>query len=540
MKKILCIALSVIMLTLALPIAAFAEENNYECTVSTDGGEAVGHASYTAAMKNLTAGHTYIVNILKDVAHTNFSLGEAKRYKDTETSIVIYGNDHKITVSQGNFPFYYLGEYTLEVNDLYITHDSGFNVRCQWSAESTATKVTTFNNCTFDSYNSTQHDGLFLMKGAAAGNNVVLNLNGCTVSSAAECVFNVFNGTDATINITDTTITHNAGRAGWNANALVLCVNDNTKCTVNVKGASNLIVAPNFAWDASELSPGSISNDVSSMFYARTGAPELTVNLSANDDGDLPTLFMNILDNGANDTRTLNKFVVQENSAKVTLNDAGATYKATAFAATKGIYLPASDVPYYATTGEIATAGSAWTTSVEDNTADVEFIPVSRMFDTLDGASLRLSNPSGIRFESEIDDRLLAVDGVTFGMLLAPTAALTADTFTVDYVTENGYINHVAGDNPYYKENGEDTKSILRAALTGIPVDNASVNTKLSARAYIMIGEDIYYAAYDDNNSRSMYDVAVLAQAAIDAGTYDVDTDDQAIITAVITAGANA
>lgn len=593
MKKILCIALSVIMLTLALPIVAFAEENNYVCTISTNGGTAEGCTDWITALKKIDttgAGNKYVVTLLSDVAdvgNTGYNLLSGLSSFNAETDITIKSDEnanrnYKISSKIGSYGFYAIQNYNLTLTnvDVIATSDDGngnTNTKTMFgstvgSSDTNSTTIT-FNNCNLTQNKTDVEKERAFFQLQTKGHTFEVNFNDCTLNNLAgksaliwvdngakatinfnntvvtdnvsETVIRAKGGSNATVNLNDSDIKHLSGHGTWSTSGIFMA--DGSTLTCNVNGNSTLEAIASYVH--TEETDYEWSNGYNRIFYARDlSGNTVSVNLGANEDGEYPTL---ILD--ANSSLT-GEFTYDGNTytgnemrkwnyyaeGVTTYNDQGASYKASAFVATKGIYLPVSDVPYYATTGEIATAGAAWTTSAEENTADVEFIPVSRMFDTLDGASLRLSNPSGIRFESEIDDRLLEVDGVTFGMLLAPTADLTADTFTVDYVTENGYINHVAGDNPYYKANNEDTKSILRAALTGIPVDNAPVNTKLSARAYIMIGEDIYYAAYDDNNSRSMYDVAVLAQEAIDAGTYDVDTDDQAIITAVITAGANA
>ena len=512
MKKILAFILVLTMVVSMLVVTAFAEDN--VCTVSVNGGTAVGYTDFNEAMNSFSDGNTYVVEILSNVTLSTVSIGQSISSYNANTKITINGNDNTLS-SEVTHVFYELGKFNLEVNDLTMVHtSSGNHTKSGWYAGSVEGGVaTTFNNCTIVSTRT--DDGLFKMKAGEAGYKFVLNLNNCTVSSAAESVFNVFNGTDATINITDTTIKHNSGIGPFNAKSLILCVNNNTKCTVNVKGASNLVVEPTFAYPPEELSPGSTANNVSNMFYARTGAPELTVNLLADDDGDLPTLFMNILDNGANDTRSDNRFVLQTDSAKITLNDNGATLKASAFAATKGVVLPeavtdGTFLGWSSVDGLYKAGDYSNATATEDITFTSAVIDADS-FKMLEGAAITTAEPYGMRFDVEIADELVNSLGsnAKFGMWIMPTEFLTGKTFTYGDLYTGEYL-----DIELSLLEDKSESDIYGTAITNISKSSTGVNMKFSARAYLRVTyadgkTNLLYADYSDtDNVRSLADVA--------------------------------
>lgn len=171
--------------------------------------------------------------------------------------------------------------------------------------------------------------------------------------------------------------------------------------------------------------------------------------------------------------------------------------------------------------GTVDESGNAVTKWVVDNavytgttyanataTSDVTLTPVTALFTTMDGASIRTEDPAGIRFEAWFDDSLLALDGIETGILLTLYSSdVTADTFTLTYNTAH-LINQKGGQ---YKEEGTD--NYLRVALVGI--GEGSYSVQFAARAYIKLGDDVIYADFDvADNVRSMQEVATAALAS--------------------------
>ena len=152
------------------------------------------------------------------------------------------------------------------------------------------------------------------------------------------------------------------------------------------------------------------------------------------------------------------------------------------------------------------------------------------------GASVRISEPTGIRFRAQCDPVVLDVIrrvadvtvtenpepseddievlNVTFGTIIAPTQFITGDDFTKD--TENYTVGE--GVEPYVDVpsdgNFKGVDGQIAGSLVGIDADMK--NVLFSGRAYVsfkMNGEDYtYYAAMNDNE-RSVVTVAEAALA---------------------------
>ena len=160
-------------------------------------------------------------------------------------------------------------------------------------------------------------------------------------------------------------------------------------------------------------------------------------------------------------------------------------------------------------------------------TADVVLTPLTSLFTTLDGASVRVDAPAGIRFEAWFDDALLALDGIEVGVLVTGNSdTLTSDTFVLSGNETDGYtvngqavINQAGGP---YKEDGTD--NLLRVVLANISEEYYDV--EFAARAYIKLNGVTYYAGFDSENVRSLKGVAI---AALELPEYENNTFLQSI-----------
>jgi hypothetical protein len=249
-------------------------------------------------------------------------------------------------------------------------------------------------------------------------------------------------------------------------------------------------------------------------------AGKLTVNLAAGskmefdriNDGQNKNVFINLL----GDTKN------------VTINDNGCIFKAGKDALAAGVVLP--------TCVSDGNGGSALGFNVSNDTmtfaeecvkADateaLEFTAFffdAEGFKLLDGASIRLEKPYGIRFtaqvSSELYETLKALDpNVEFGMILAPTRKVF-NGFQPDEMAardkavikcEKWAVENVNGIYAYTGAIYLADDALLANA------DEATFEAKISAMAYVKFtvnGETrIIYTTYDETvNSRSILDVA--------------------------------
>ena len=148
----------------------------------------------------------------------------------------------------------------------------------------------------------------------------------------------------------------------------------------------------------------------------------------------------------------------------------------------------------------------------------------------LDGAAVRLTDPTGLRFKAVVGaDYLARFEGdgktVTYGIIIAPTDYITG-AFTVEALGEGKYVEVNAEKLQNESTKTEDGYLVFTAALAPVQEDNYGRN--FSARSYIKVVEGdtttYYYSEYDaTENSRS---IAYVAQEALNDTTVTY-TDDQ-------------
>ena len=143
----------------------------------------------------------------------------------------------------------------------------------------------------------------------------------------------------------------------------------------------------------------------------------------------------------------------------------------------------------------------------------------------LDGASVRLSNPSGLRFTAVLGAAYLdSFKGegkeVSFGILIAPTDYVNSvDEFTIkdlEALDVKGAKYKAIDANKCANDTDADESYVFTGVLA--PVQEGNYNRNFSARAYIKVVEGdtvtYYYSEYDEDlNSRSIEYVAEKAYA---------------------------
>ncbi len=162
--------------------------------------------------------------------------------------------------------------------------------------------------------------------------------------------------------------------------------------------------------------------------------------------------------------------------------------------------------------------------------------------DLIAGASIRLDEPTGLRFETKVDADMLAAlasGGYTFrvGTLIAPTDKLGEGAFTAEALSAAG----VAFLDLFSSMEDASDKSGYFATITEILA--ANYTRVFSAVSYIeVIVDGAPIRVYDDyvaaDNSRSVYDVACRALAGYEAGTTQYATV-KGFIDSVVTLDAN-
>lgn len=125
------------------------------------------------------------------------------------------------------------------------------------------------------------------------------------------------------------------------------------------------------------------------------------------------------------------------------------------------------------------------------------------------GASVRLSEPSGLRFQSKVSTALANNSEATFGTLIIPKSELgenelTKDTQTVVNIPQTKWATESVKTN--YPENYEAGYEYFNAVLTNIP--EAYYGEVIVARSYVCIDGEYYYS---EEIERSIAQVAAYA-----------------------------
>ena len=136
------------------------------------------------------------------------------------------------------------------------------------------------------------------------------------------------------------------------------------------------------------------------------------------------------------------------------------------------------------------------------------------------GAQIRLSDPTGIRFIAEIN--ISAYGGVEaideYGILYGPTSKVSDSGFNPASLTLK--TDYVKVPSQVCMKGGDGSKGYYKFALA-VNVAPKNYNVKFSARAYITLknGNTIYSDYIELNNSRSVADIARIAIEDVSTST---------------------
>ena len=145
-------------------------------------------------------------------------------------------------------------------------------------------------------------------------------------------------------------------------------------------------------------------------------------------------------------------------------------------------------------------------------------------FGLLDGASIRISEPSGLRFTAVLGaDYLASLNGnVSYGIIIAPTDYVkAAGEFTIEAL--EGLT--VTGGSKYkvipaeYCSNNPEVDGYYEFSAVLAPIQATNYDRAFSARAYVKVDGVYYYSEYDEDlNSRSVSEVADKAYNDLSVG----------------------
>ena len=446
-----------------------------------------------SALSSATVGSTVTIDLVGDVTSGNISI------PDRGLTIVINGNNKTWTanITNEDYAFSHIAyAKSFTVNDLTLNSNKrGFRWIYDSSQTYQATNLSadtvdvTFNNCTMTVDGST--GGVFELRGiknssgAAVNYNVTLNKTTVTQTAGKEALFYVRSADSRTVKIDITNDSHLTMTAPNVDNAAhVLLYSDTGNTTVSVSGDSTL--TQGFGIARTKETMFNVTNTCTSFVLNLGKGAELTLNAKL-----------------ASGTTTACSYV-EKGSGSVKIYDQGATYitNADALKATSGVTLPTVTATEGNTFLGFACGDKLYKNGAKfTNTEATEGISATSVlfsnddFNMTGTASMRLEDPSGIRFKLGISNELLTLLGNNvdkISVIIAPktVAELTFGTegaILASYDATKGWSD-TDTDNNY-----------LRASVTfDAETNEAIANLMLSARGCFKI-------TYADNSSEMIY-----------------------------------
>ena len=515
------------------------EMNNPNNLVYTEvGGTKTFYSSLSAAINAVGTGDSPVIHLLRDIAVTSTItpswLGEYDPANMRTVKIdgrkADNSGNYTITVSEKFFNN--MAYYNLEMSNVNMIFNAvGVDGVFAWEAQcntgnanrSSQTQTTKFTNCTFTAPDGNALDSgaggnFFKLKGNGkdgangAGDLDVYNLifDGCTMVENAGNILIVHHGASANITVKDTHIKHTGGATS--SNVSVFKFFDCDGVTLRITGSSVI---------ESALPEAAPNADTYMIYWMGSVDTEATHKLILD---STVTLYLN----SAAD-RTDNQWINNAISNKLVIEDAGATYKASATMLKSGVNLPVLNtragvyLGWSDGTSLISAGGVKYT--VANATEDGSFSPVKAgTFKMLSGASIHTSGDYGIRFETEVSDDIVAMlgDRISLHMWIMPKALLGNNAFVKTSLYEGEYMTFDLGADQI---TGQGTgTTIYSGDLLGIPKRLGGVTTEFTARAFLKItyadsSTAYIYSEYDATaNTRSVYQVA---KAAYEYGITD-------------------
>ena len=474
--------------------------NNKDMVKVTVGetSETINVANLQGKLDGAEVGATVTVELLDNVTCAQINL------PDKYLTVVINGNGYTWTQSASNgFIMAFLARTkSVTVNDtVFVSAGNGIHFENNAKVSNFTGDATTveFNDCTVTTNGTTVQ-----MNAAtnASDANMAYNLkfNGSTVTGNGSRFVQIYDGIANPVTVTVNNSKLEMTKAGQpNYESGVIVYAGGKVLTLNVTGTSELIQTYTDA-DNNET-----------MMYTGGSCTSFIMNVDS-------TASMTL--NGNSDTAKYTFIRQGVAGTAVTVNDAGAKWIVNATVAKKGITLPTVTVAEGSTLLGFTAGAKLYgkTATIADATANVSFTAVT--FDNDDfnmtgTASIRLEDPSGIRFKLGVSKALADSLGANaqYRVILAPAGYVSA---------ENPLTNETAGCDyaEYNAETGwsatDDTTNYFRAALVFKQMGALTANTEISARGALCVTyadgtSEWFYTAKTD--TASLVTVAELAKA---------------------------
>lgn len=478
-----------------------AVANGYTCRV---GAEKVGtyYSKLEAAVKAVQDGET--ITLIADLTSGAIPTVNDKTF-------TIDGNSHTATISGDAFTLHDC-HVTVKNLKLKATGNTAFVLRVMNSDRNSADL--TLENC-----NVTANKMVFKHQTKYEGTKQTVTLKNSEITSGKDDLMlsNDTNGGGQHVSyyIDGSTLTKGDSN-GKNNTAMFIVGGSKAKHTeIHVTGNSRLIAAnKNTSATENVLFKSDNTAGTFDLYLDNTAVLELAPAAS------------NLTDN---------RFLKFTGSVTASLHDDGATWKIQEEAVRQGAYYPG-----FSNAGLIGwsiggilcapvaqTAGGAIDKSLEaaDGLTISPVMLTEKDFYMVDGASVRLDGPTGIRFKTRVSSKLLALlgDDASFGTYIALTSKI-AD-FNNDFKALIGAgsdgTDYVDVERTKWALENQEGENEYCAVLYNIPETKVGYTTAFSAISYMTIhyANDMYvtfYTVYDaENNSRTMYAVA---SAAIEHG----------------------
>ena len=435
-KRALSMLLAVLMV-LATGIAAVLP------AVAVDGGNEarIGETEYAtleAAIDAAENGAT--ITLLRDVKISS----QLKLTKD----VVIDGQE-KYVLNSTTYFFELLG-HSATFRNLHLNVAKGIGTGVGDGA------AVLFENCKID-----VTGGLLL--NIKAGANVTFR-DTTVISTAIDAVILLQKGATSEIKLINSTIDYRKGNSGNNDNTSIINIANKSKGTVVLDDTSKLIYSP--------TNSGKGYNQIISVHDAETAA---TVHLQAGA----------VLEYNTVPSSVTSLAFLRNNKSTLNLVDEGAIWTVSEAVAKKGYQFVKSSGTFNCKTVAMKTADGRLyspTADIKQLTAKTSFVPVCMGVTNEAGASIRLSNPTGIRFGTKIDRAFFDTLGgsAVYGVKVARKDVLQNGDFAA-LTDENSVSNDSANANFRWVTEGEFFRTVL------MNINEANYQTALCWNAYVTV-----------------------------------------------------
>ena len=330
------------------------------------------------------------------------------------------------------------------------------------------------------------------------------------ISTAVDPVILIKNKAVSEIQLVNSTIDYRKGSTQYVNNTAIFNISGGANGTVVVDGTSKLIYNPDNTMDRNQIFAVNQANTVANITL-KSGA----------------TLEYNTVPASV----TSLAFLRADGNTTLNLVDEGAIWTVSEAVAKKGYQFVKSSGTFNCRTVAMKTADGRLyspTAEIKQLTAETSFVPVCMGVTNEAGASIRLSNPTGIRFGTQIDRAFFDTLGgsAVYGVKVARKDVLQNGDFAA-LTDENSVSNDSANANFRWVTEGEFFRTVL------MNINEANYQTALCWNAYVTVtyadGKTATFWAdwTEADNCRSL---AQVAQSALEDTTVEWTEAEKALL----------